>query len=636
MAAPAAVINPANPFKSIAGPTWQRPPVTPVAGQQPLVAPSGPVFEQMGRRTLIPQAGQRNQPFGVPPPAPVGQQRQPSAPTFGGFSGNMGNHFNERFDEQTGQWKPVTIDATPGDAPSPNANPNMGLLGEGQFAVGASYADREAAAHNTSSFGMPHFAYGGNGVHTAIVGDPQADGGPNPEVVTSASPIRVVPMRAKMPMNMPYMAYGSDNPPPAPLPSDLVRGSGGVLELVNSPYAGHGPNFSTGGDLYDKPPSTAQPDIPFSGSVSADAPAPTGTFNPSAPQAPSPMDLAAQARSKMFGTQPTRYDNELAMRAELTANKGRPDLPDTSPLTGTPAAPSNISVPPAPSDSFAGPQTGFYMNGAVSDAVPPPAPLPPIPSSGSQPQPGALDAAANFRNAVNNPPPPGGIANPNMPPPAPQLGQIERTGPNPMDAWNRARNPQREQTAINRFVRHNPLALPQADIQREATRIKMNEERAKLDQEALQKHAETLRKTAHNVAQEQHWDDNITGKNAVDKAKNLETARKDHEKKVQEAADYSDAMGQVQTRIGMLSKSDPKYDQKLELLNHITHTQKTAKGAAAGAKYYDETFPKEPTEMNFGEHGGVFHKPGTFSWEPQPRAGKETASQTWLKQNIGK
>ncbi len=80
--------------------------------------------------------------------------------------------------------------------------------------------------------GVSTFAYGGGGVHTAIVGDPQADGGPNPELVTSDSPIRVTPLRGNRMPKVPMLADGTDdNGVPMPPPVQPNQG----MALFNPP-----------------------------------------------------------------------------------------------------------------------------------------------------------------------------------------------------------------------------------------------------------------------------------------------------------------------------------------------------------------------------------------------------------------
>lgn len=120
-----------------------------------------------------------------------------------------------------------TIDASadPANA-SPNANPNMGIPPDlipqkAQPAApvapvaGAAPAAPNAAAVARIDANMPRRAYGGTPVRQAIVGDPQADGGPNPEIVTSASPIHVTPLKGNVPASgggLPRFANGNTGP----------------------------------------------------------------------------------------------------------------------------------------------------------------------------------------------------------------------------------------------------------------------------------------------------------------------------------------------------------------------------------------------------------------------------------------
>jgi len=554
----------------------------------------------------------------------------------------------------------------------------MGTLDPAQFPLlGASFAQREANAA-AGAFSAPNspltpqLAYGGDAPHTAIVGDPQHDGLPNPEVVTSASPIHVVPLKGAMPKALPRFAYGTPGdgaPPPAPLPDDLISSPGGILQIkAGSPYIGPGANFSTGaGQLYgpNKSDSLRQQIVDEPGlTMDQKAAAVTRLDKGENPETIRPLvsqafqHNAGTAGSNAFRSSmgdgnvgfvarqtpqlgaPTPYDNEQAMRAELAANKGKPDLRDgessasyvppgamtalaTPPPVIPPAAP--VSAPAPLGSGGDGTIASVPDQAQATSSSTPQVTAPAAPQTFSAPGPlpemadgGAQRAAEDFRAAAANPPQPGGLANPNLPPPAPQMGMIPAPARSPVDAFNAGRNPIREQVAITRFNRSHPLAGPQMDIAREAKRIEMNRAAEKFNLEQAQKHVETLRKTAHNIAQEQHWDDTIAGKNAVETAKLRETARKEHEKKVQEASEFSDALGGVETRLGMLSKSDPKYADKSAVLNHIIDNQQTAKGVQAGLKYYDETFPTM-VDLGNGVHG-VAHPAGTFHFVPQPSA----------------
>lgn len=262
MAAPGAFINPANPFKSIAGPTWAggtstRNIATIQNRQAGLNVPPMP-----GMLTLPGQGPV------FPPPAPVQAQSRggASAPAFGFTSSSSPAEAAMQRSVRIGNPGGVMSDPSP----VAQAGQNFGMLDPEQFQIGATFAEREAAANDTHGFNMPHMAYGGGGTNMAVVGDPQKDGKPNPEIVMSASPIHVMPMKNDG-RGMPHYAYGN-NPPPAPLPDDLMR-SGGALEVMpGSPYlTPGGNNFSTGGDSYARTPvsQSDQPPSSFSGSVDA-------------------------------------------------------------------------------------------------------------------------------------------------------------------------------------------------------------------------------------------------------------------------------------------------------------------------------------------------------------------------------
>lgn len=268
MAAPGAVINPSNPYRSIAGPTWAGgTPTNAIArlsGGVGSVPPPAPAMPGLGGRVIS---------------RPLGQPQQGGGGGGGGFVGG-GNSQAGWTGARDANGRPVMASAgahgmgggfTP---PAPNINPGMGGVGDlyslqndkyidpvsgqvatrgtadhsifndpGYKAMQAHLADApNAAGHswNTTPQGAaipppappnnhsvsgpdvsqidqntPFAAYGGSGMRQAVVGDPQADGLPNPEVVTSASPIHVVPLKGPYPSGMPRYAEG-DNPPPAP------------------------------------------------------------------------------------------------------------------------------------------------------------------------------------------------------------------------------------------------------------------------------------------------------------------------------------------------------------------------------------------------------------------------------------
>ncbi len=203
----------------------------------------------------------------------------------------------------------------------------------------------------------------------------------------------------------------------------------------------------------------------------------------------------------------------------------------------------------------------------------------------------------------------------------------------PFGEMKAAENPMRRQRAIRDYVKRNPMALPQMEMEQRAATQKAQAAADKFNAENVQKHAETLRKIAHNAAQEMHWDDTIQGRTVVESAKLQEQAKKDFEKKRKETEEVSDALGNIQTRAGMVQKGDPSYAEKVALLNHIMG-QKTAKAISDGIKYYDTIYPHE---MVIGGQKAV-GTPSGPRFVPQPPAnhGKMTPSQLWLQQNLGK
>lgn len=572
---------------------------------------------------------------GAPPPAPMGRGVS-SGGGFGGggMRGGFGDHFNMTWDPDAngigqGGWSPLKIDATPGDAPAMNINPMMGMIDTHQFAgsggVGSTFAQREIGAA-PGAWGAPdspltHMAYGGAGVHQAIVGDPQKDGLPNPEVVTSASPIHVVPMKGPYPQGMPRFAEGNmaTLPPAQGSAEDPDYGpmkGGPSLSGQFSPSDDSHLDWIRSDDSASRysPPPPAPDTRTFSdkGNVSTLY---SRTNSPTYAKALDDLAAAKASGAPALGSDETNGDSDSHIGAMTDSAPNPPAAP-------VPFSPVSQAMGQGMSDAFFGPPTG-------SGALPQPnAPqtyqAPPDTFDGAQG--GAVDAAQKFRedamSELRNPHQPGGAVNPNMPPPAPEMNaHMPRPGepgftPSPtLDRWNKGVNPIREQIHMQRYNRTHPLAGLQRDTAIDANVQKMNRDAEKFNVEQQQKHLETLRKTAHNIGQEQHMDDTITGKNAVETAKLQETARKEQNKRKSEAMDLSDALGNVETRLKSLTKSDPFYQAKAALLDHIM-SQQTAKGVAAGVKYFDESYPHE---IDMGGTKAVMAPAGTFHQLPAPK-----------------
>lgn len=552
---------------------------------------------------------------GAPPPAPMGRGVGAGAGVGnvggGGIRGGFDNHFNMMWDPHAngldqGGYVPLhTRGYVPGDENTDhtmNANPNMGMLDPNQFAaaggIGASFAQREANAA-PGAFAPPPsplmrgFATGGrtDPGETALVGE-----------------------------NGPELIKGQPDGSVAVLP----RAQGSAEDPDYGPYKG-GPSlsgqFSPSDDSHldwirsddsasrYSPPPPAPDTRTFAdkGNVSTLY---SRTNSPTYAKALDDLAAAKASGAPALGSDETNGDSDSHIGAMTDSAPNPPAAP-------VPFSPVSQAMGQGMSDAFFGPPAG-------SGASPQTYQAPPTSFEGAQGK--AVNAAEKFRadamSELRNPTPPGGAANPNMPPPAPEMNEHNpRPGekgftPSPvLNRWNEGASPLREQMAMRAYNRSHPTAALQRDTAIDANVQKMNRDAEKFNIEQQQKHLETLRKTAHNIGQEQHMDDTITGKNAVETAKLQETARKEQNKRKSEAMDLSDALGNVETRLKSLTKSDPFYQAKAALLDHIM-SQQTAKGVAAGVKYFDESYPHE---IDMGGTKAVMAPAGTFHQLPAPK-----------------
>ncbi len=203
----------------------------------------------------------------------------------------------------------------------------------------------------------------------------------------------------------------------------------------------------------------------------------------------------------------------------------------------------------------------------------------------------------------------------------------------PFAEMKAAENPQRRSAAIHKLVRTHPLAVAQMEMGQRAAAQKAQMEAQKLNAENLQKHIETIRKTAHNAAQEHHWDDTANERNLMDAGKRADAKNKARLEALKVEQATHDALGNVSSRLHVLGADSQENLPQREMLNHIMN-QKDPKAIEAGIKYYDTVYPHE---MIIGGQKAV-GTPSGPRFVPQPAAthGKMTPSQLWLQQNLGK
>ncbi len=638
----------------------------------PIFGPASQITPMPGQRRFVPQSTAVT----VGPGANYAAMHNMSpalvyAGGGGGYGGGGGGGYGHGYGAGETHYAPyktklqaeedgTAIDATPGDAPSPMAP------GGQTFGKVVPLPDPLAGLKPP----VPQLAYGGGGVHKAIVGDPQSDGGPNPEMVTSASPIHVTPLRGGRMPKVPMLAYGT------PLPADVNRasvlGDTGLI-VSGSKYENFG-----GGRPDDFYPTKSHPTI--------DPMAARGNYSTGAGQKyRDPSDILRQQASDVHDKgqlDPNQYRKAMDMLDKgSSADEVRPllsqawqhNLAESRQVTdyaGIDKAKAEMAIggdeesqesapddeqseavmQPTEKDAETGDSESVYYPpsmfqesrgwmrpmqdalGAFKSAITSDG----EPEDQSQSSPviqsprgTAYAAAEGVRQAFN----PNAPQNPNLPGNPPQLQGPAVPTVDPFHEMKSAENPMRRQRAIRDYVKRNPLAIPEMEMKQRAAAQAGQAAADKLNAENLQKHVETLRKIAHNVAQEQHWDDTIAGRNVVETAKLQEQAKKDHVKALEKEQATHDALGNVSSRLHILGKDTPANLPQRELLNHIMQN-KDPKAIADGIKYYDSVYPHE---LTIGGQKAV-GTPSGPRFVPRPAAphGKTSASQTWLEQHLGK
>jgi hypothetical protein len=543
------------------------------------------------------------------------------SPSFG-----MGEHFNQRYDkyanEGRGAWVPVTIDARPGQQASPEAPGGYGMgqvqkLPDPLADVGGTNAKARTQpqgavpAYGQPAPPIPYLAYGGGGVHQAIVGDPQADGGPNPEMVTSASPIHVRPLRGgKMP-NVPMMANGG-----------VDTDSTNWVTQHPSGVSNFSPDYAS-----QQPVIAATQQITQALQNGGLSPQQHSTFLnrlQHGEDTAAVLDQAHQAYQAGMDTlrvnqgqqarNPTVYDNyERATGEAKTAiasgHGGDYLYPQTQDDSGDNAigrggdgggeSETAIGPPPqAQSDSgysFPAPlgaDTNIFqptLYGSPSgEQSSPRVPMP----SGT-----AYQASEDVRRAGFHPEPPGGQGNVNVPPAPQGVGLIPEANlpPNVYDEFKKLENPATRRQEMGRFIKSNPMFIPKMEAEMRATAAKQNVEAEKFNATLEQKHQETIRKIAQNVAQQHHWDNTIGQRASIEDFKEREAKQKGLQKEADEHKKMGGALGLLNAHKAALHQQDPLYNQKLASLDQILNSAQTADAINKGIAYHESLFPDEHT-----------------------------------------
>jgi len=319
-----------------------------------------------------------------------------------GFRGQMPEYQNLQQLRDSGR----VFDATPGD-PSPNANPGMGSLksfddlnnngshfdedtGEWSPDVqhltgshpGSNVADRFNALPKPRGFKTGGVTDPGEVVQVGEAGPELAKG--NPDGSITVIPKSGLSPEARGGLRLP----SGDSVQQFDDGTWLFDKSGNYVgrnTSLNPPYVFNPPGPPT----MEGKSGVAPDDMPMPSGLSSTAQAANTQRSGSSV---APESVAARAPGPGtgrvgFGVQPSRYDNELTMRAELAANRGQPDLgagqssaantppgvpaPSTSGLSPTaqgqaPASPAGFSGTPADVAPAASQGLSDVAKGAVS------------------------------------------------------------------------------------------------------------------------------------------------------------------------------------------------------------------------------------------------------------------------------
>lgn len=519
---------PTNPFRSVAGNTLAggaalRPIANQAAGLPSLfthggTAHSGAANSDPGAMALHPLI--------VNPFANVNNGRVaapmagvPAAPGFmGGGAGAAGGGFEARTTPQDLEVQAARssvanrIHASPDPSKAAlNANPLMGQLPAGAAANSAAHPSwggveaAMAANHPLLPGGLPGQAstqdalpgqpatsqeagwlahpdpmvmraYGGMAMHRAIVGDPQSDGGPNPELVESAGPIKVTPLRNFG--NLPRYAYGTED-------------SDAGVALAQKDIDSHA------GEYPDDSPNYVKNERDFAGSPNVPAAGATPTSGNPPPAPPQGYQMTAspeQPAAETTAPPPapsTGFNPQSATDNLMAGLFGPPTEVAAGQYGGTPPTPYKQSVPAAPNPDLVARMTAMENRQSDTDRT---AKI-------------AQDVADKLNNApkLNLTPTDNPLAIYEI---AMRRGHTEGVPDNDVEAWNRL-PPSQRRDLIDSY-RQNPMAFSQhvAGMQSELAMARnqmavgMWKEGNKISNEAAIR-AETAR---HNTLTKEHQD----------------------------------------------------------------------------------------------------------------------------------
>jgi hypothetical protein len=490
---------------------------------------------------------------------------------------------------------------------------------------------------------LPHQAYGGDGARVAIVGDPQADGLPNPEMVRIVNgKLDVTPLKGATPPMLPRFAYGSDVPPPAPEVDwkpedenavDLANKQQDYAQyshLMNDVAAEHSALYGGNPPPVTRAPATIDPSTGLHYDTSPGQTIIPPTYASPAPSAPPPAPGNAAVDPSGFVSSLEAPADMSAMASGIGSEIGAPSAAAVAPTgSGTP--------PPAPGNAPAVAMTPFQRN------TPPPAPeTPDFATAYDQSAPPAVNPDAEKRLAdqakqiavLNK-----NAAAPKVPqqidPDMNPLAKYEiamkgglRGGETPEDiaAWNKL--PRSEQMGLMRAYRANPTAfadrLAQAQTQLSGARAQRGMEIWK-EQNKVQHETDVAAENErfHDMRND-NWQrvneerqrfhhaelaekDYVAKDKIKQKAQDFENTEREREAIFDEIQVYHDQAG---------AKGDVESQRVLNAIAKAPKPSDMEKGLA----FWKSQHPAEPHEATIAGRKGVVDAHGRWQPNPEPRA----------------